>query len=70
MTMTPNLTPFIQIVSGVHPYWCNDCGENAGFTIPGCPINHRKNCPRFGENAQQVFNAAVTYVKATGRKIS
>lgn len=52
-----------------HPYWCDDCGGRAPLTIPGCPIDHLSDCPRFGEDPMVVYKAAVTYVKATGEVI-
>jgi hypothetical protein len=52
-----------------HPYWCDDCDGKAAFTIRGCPIEHESDCPRHGEDAEAVYQAAVAYVKATGKAI-
>lgn len=52
-----------------HPYWCDDCGRKAPFTIPGCPIDHEKDCPRFGEDAMQIYREAVDHVRVTGEAI-
>jgi hypothetical protein len=52
-----------------HPYWCDHCGQNAGFRIPGCEIDHAKGCPRKGENAMKVYQRAVAWCKATGKSI-
>jgi hypothetical protein len=52
-----------------HPFWCDDCGGKSGFTIRGCPIVHDPDCPRHGEDPEQVYRDAVAYVKATGRAI-
>jgi hypothetical protein len=52
-----------------HPFWCDDCGERAGFRIKGCPIPHRADCPRHGEEAEQVFNNAVAWCRVTGGTI-
>jgi hypothetical protein len=52
-----------------HPYWCDDCGGKAPFTIPGCEIDHDKGCPRENEDAMAVFRAAAEYCKTTGKAI-
>lgn len=52
-----------------HPYWCDDCGGKAPFTIPGCPIEHSSDCPRHGEDAMEVYKAAVESVRRTGKAI-
>jgi hypothetical protein len=52
-----------------HPYWCDECGAKAGFTIRGCPIDHKADCSRHGEDAEQVYRDAVAYVKTTGKAI-
>ncbi len=52
-----------------HPFWCDDCGAKAGFTLKGCAIDHALDCPRFGENPEHVYEAAKDYCRRTGRKI-
>lgn len=53
----------------VHPFWCDDCGGKAGFTIPGCPVDHAPDCPRFGEDPMQVYVTAVKFCRETGEVI-
>lgn len=70
-TMKPPSSPS-SVVKGrkpYHPYWCDECGHKAPFTIPGCPIEHSKECPREGEDAMRVYNEAKQYVQATGEPI-
>lgn len=69
-----NLIAFLQKCNDTpvrppHPYWCDDCGAKAPFTIPGWPIDHTEDCSRFGEDARQVYLDAVEYVTTTGESI-
>lgn len=52
-----------------HPYWCDECGGKAPFALRECPIEHKEDCPRFGEDANAVWLAAYEYVRDTGRSI-
>jgi hypothetical protein len=61
--------PCDQFRVPAHPFWCDECGAHAGFSIKGCPIPHRNTCARYGENPETVYTQAVTYVQATGRTI-
>lgn len=54
----------------LHPYWRDSCGGKAGFTIPGCPIDHTASCERHGEHAMAVYKAAVEYCQKTGKGIA
>ena len=47
-----------ECVCDRHPFYCDDCGNKAPFTIAGCPIEHDADCPRFGEDAMQVYEQA------------
>jgi hypothetical protein len=53
----------------VHPFWCDECGAKAPFTIKGCDIPHDSDCHRRGEDAMGVWEAAVDWCKATGESI-
>jgi hypothetical protein len=52
-----------------HPFWCDDCGGKAPFTIKGFEIDHDPECPRHGEDAEAVFDAAWEFVRVTGKAI-
>lgn len=52
-----------------HPYWCDECGRKAPFTMRGCEIEHEEGCPRFGEDGYAVWLSAYEYVKRTGKSI-
>lgn len=60
---------FGVVVIPKHPFWCDDCGNKSAFQIKGCEIDHSQECPRFDEDAGQVFDDAVAYVKRTGKAI-
>lgn len=49
-----------------HPFWCDDCGGKAAFTIRGCPVVHDEDCPRFGENPDEVYERARAWCLKTG----
>jgi hypothetical protein len=53
-----------------HPYFCDDCGGRAPFTIPGCPIAHARLCPRHAEDPMAVYERAKAYCQRTGKAIS
>lgn len=53
----------------VHPFWCDECGQKAPFTITGCGIAHRAECSRHDEDPYEVFDAAVEWCKKTGDSI-
>jgi hypothetical protein len=55
--------------SPVHPFWCDECGGKAAFTIQGCPIQHAAACPRRGEDPMTVFARAKAYCQRTGKAI-
>ena len=71
----PEIWPVVEdaprgnVVAPVHPFWCDECGGHAGFTIRGCPIEHADWCSRRDEDPEVVYRAAVSYVKATGKEI-
>lgn len=69
MSMTDDLKGSALPARPVHPFWCDDCGAKAPFTINGCGIPHPVDCSRHGEDAISVFQAAVEWCKATGRSI-
>lgn len=52
-----------------HPYWCDDCGAHASFTIPGCGISHKRGCTRYGEDPRAVYDTAFEYCVRTGKTI-
>ena len=56
-------------VTPPHPFWCDDCGAKAGFTIRGCPIEHAKCCRRHGEDPEAVFSSAAKWCQQTGESI-
>ncbi len=58
-----------RIPPAVHPFWCDDCGRKAPFTIRGCEIPHESDCSRAHEDAERVYVAAVEWCKRTGEAI-
>ncbi len=59
----------IELTAPPHPYWCDDCGQKAPFTIPGCPIEHSRDCERYNEKPMSVYEKAVNYCRTTGKPI-
>ena len=53
-----------------HPYWCDECGQKAPFTIPETPVEHQEWCSRYGEDAVKVFADARDWCIATGKSIT
>jgi hypothetical protein len=52
-----------------HPFWCDECGQKAPFTINGCGIPHDLACSRHGENPTETWKRAVDWCRATGESI-
>lgn len=70
--MTPPTAPALE-QRPRHPFWCDECGGKAPFTIKGSPIRHHRDCPHHGEtytDAERLYEEAKAWcLRNPGRSI-
>lgn len=64
-------TPWIEPedTTNMHPFWCDECGAKAPFTIPGWPIEHESWCSFKDEDPEERWEKAKEYCLRTGKTI-
>lgn len=66
----PSPSPLEQMPR--HPFWCDECGGKAPFTIKGSRIDHDRSCPLYGETERQAeerYERAVAWLRRNPGKV-